>query len=118
MIIIDGKLGFSEKTLKNHMAEIMNKENDWDLMTEARMVKGSIQKFTPEEVTIAIKAVKPAKAVGPFEEYAKMISASGEVRINVMIDLYQGVLNGKETLDEWQTSVLAQNHHRKRSCKQ
>ena len=39
----DGRLGFSEKdrkrTWKNHMEEIMNKDNDWDHVTEASMVE-------------------------------------------------------------------------------
>ena len=40
------KLGFSEKDRKiwkNHMEEIMNKENHWDHMTEGNMVEGTIK---------------------------------------------------------------------------
>ena len=43
----DGRLGFSEKDRKriwkNHMKEIMNKENDWDHVTAASMVEGPIK---------------------------------------------------------------------------
>ena len=41
----DKRLGFSEadrKIWKNHMEEIMNKENDWGNVTEASMVEGPI----------------------------------------------------------------------------
>ena len=40
----------------------MNKENDWDHVTEANMVKGSIKNVTREKMVIAIKVVKPGKA--------------------------------------------------------
>ena len=37
---------------------------------------------------------------------AEMISASGEIRISVMVELCQRSLDGKEIPNEWQTSVL------------
>ena len=46
----DRKLSFVEKDrkriLKNHVEEIMNKENDWDHMTEPNMVEGHIEKVS------------------------------------------------------------------------
>ena len=44
-----------------------------------------MEKVTREEM--ATKAMKPEKAAGPSEVRAKMISASGEVRIAVMMEL-------------------------------
>ena len=35
-----------------------------------------------------------------------MIYASGEVGVIVMVELCQGVLDGKEMPDDWQTSAL------------
>ena len=35
-----------------------------------------------------------------------MIYASGEVGVSVMVELCQGVSDGKEMPDEWQTRVL------------
>ena len=78
----------------------MNKENDWDHMTEASMVEGPIKKVSREEVAIPIKAMKPGKVAGPSEVCAKMISASREVRVSVMVELCQCVLDGKEMPDE------------------
>ena len=65
----DGRLGFSEKDKKqiwkNHMEEIMNKENDWDRVTAASVVEGPIKNVTCEEMAIAIKVMTPGKAAGP-----------------------------------------------------
>ena len=35
-----------------------------------------------------------------------MLSASGKVRVSVMVELCQRVLDGKEMSDEWQTNML------------
>ena len=67
--------------------EIMNKENDWDYVTAASMVKGPIKNVTRQEIAIVIKVMKPGKAAGPSEVCAKMISASGEVGVSVMVEL-------------------------------
>ena len=50
--------------------------------------------------------MKPEKAAGPSKVCAEMISASGEVGVNVMVELCQRMLDGKEMPDEWQASVL------------
>ena len=106
----DGKLDFSKKDgkriCKNHMEEMMNKENDWDHMIESSMVEGRIEKITHKEMAIAIKSMIPGKTDGPSEVWAEMISASGEVGIGVMMELYKHMLDGKEMPGEWQTNVL------------
>ena len=85
----DGRLGFSEKdkkrVWKNHMEEIINKENDWDHMTAARIVEGPIKNVTCKEMARAIKVMKLGMADGPSEVCAKMISASREVGVSVMM---------------------------------
>ena len=94
----DVKIGFSEKDRKrmwkNHM-EIMNKENDWNHIKEASMIKGPIEKVTPEKKTKAIKPIKPGKAVGPSEEWEEIISARGEAETSVMIELCKCVFDEK-----------------------
>ena len=106
----DGKLDFSEKDRKrlwkNHMEDIMNKENDWDHVTAASMVEGPINNVTCKEMAIAIKVIKPGKGAGRSEVCAEMISASGEVGISVMVELCQRMLDGNRMPDEWQTSGL------------
>ena len=73
----------------------MNKENDWDHMTEASIVEGPIEKITYEKMAIAIKVMKPGKAAGPSKVCVEIISASGEVGISAMMELCQRLLNGK-----------------------
>ena len=106
----DGRLGFREKDRKrmwkNHMMEIMNKENDWDHVTEVGMVEVPIKNVTREKIAIAIKVMKLGKAAGPSEVCAEMISAGGEIGVSVTVELCQRVLDGKGMPDEWQTSVF------------
>ena len=45
----------------------MNKENDWDHVTEASMIERPIINITPQEMAIAIKVMKPGKEAGPSE---------------------------------------------------
>ena len=40
-----------------------------------------------QEMAIAIKVMEPGKAAGPSEVCAKMISASGEAGVSVMVEL-------------------------------
>ena len=54
-----------EKTWKNQMEDIMNKENDWDHVTAASMVEGAIKNVNREEMATAIKVMKSGKAAGP-----------------------------------------------------
>ena len=39
----DRRLGFNENNRKNHMEEIMKKENDWDHMTDVGMLEGLVK---------------------------------------------------------------------------
>ena len=54
----DRRLDFSKKDRKriwkNHVEEIMNKENDWNHVTAVSMVKGSIKNVTRKKMSIAI----------------------------------------------------------------
>ena len=84
----------------------MIKENDWDRITKTNMVEGPIEKNYLEEIMIGIKAIKPGKAAGLSEVIAAMISARGEIRIGVIMECCQRVLNGARIPDEWQTNVL------------
>ena len=54
----------------------------------------------------AIREMKVGKAAGPAEVSIEMIAASGEIRIGVMVELCQGVLDGRGMLDEWVLSVV------------
>ena len=46
------------------------------------------------------------KATGPSEVSVKMIVASGEIGMKVLMELCQRILDGREMPDEWKTSVI------------
>ena len=50
--------------------------------------------------------MKRGKAAGPSDICTEMIMASGEIGIGVMMELCQGVLDGRGMPDEWALSVL------------
>ena len=91
---------------KNFTEKIINKENDWDHVTEVSMVEGLIKNVTREEMAIAIIVMKPGKAAGPFEVCAEMITVSREVGVSAMVKLCQCLLDGRGMPDKWRTSVL------------
>ena len=67
----DGRLDFSEKDRKriwkNHMEEIMKKENGWDHAKAASMVEGPVKNVIREKITIAIKVIKLGKELDPMK---------------------------------------------------
>ena len=98
------------------MKGIINKENNWDHVTEGNVIEGPIKNFTPEKMATAIKAMNTGKAAGPSEVCAAIIFASGEVRISVLMELCQRMLDGKGMWVEWQTSFGGSNFQGKRKC--
>ena len=50
--------------------------------------------------------MKSGKATGPSEANVKVIVASGEIGVKVIMELCQRVLDGGRMLDEWKTSVI------------
>ena len=106
----DGRLSFSErdrgKVWKEHMEKIMNEENEWDQSVEADLVEGPVEKVSREEVVKAMKEMKRGKAAGPSEVSVELIEASGEIGIEVMMELCQRVLDGKGMPDDWALSVV------------
>ena len=53
----------------------------------------------------AISEMKVGKAAGP-EVTVEMIAASGKIGIGVMVELFQGVLDGRGMPDDWALSVV------------
>ena len=59
-----------------------------------------------EEVVKALGRMKAGMAAGPSEVSVEMIAASGEIGIDVMVELCQSVLDGRGMPDEWALSVV------------
>ena len=83
----------------------MNEENKWDHMVETDVVVGPVEKVARNEIVEAMQKMKSGKATGPLEVSVEMIAASGKIRIKVMMELCQHVLNSRGMPDELKTSV-------------
>ena len=88
------------------MEKIMNEENEWDHMVETDVVERPAEKVARNEIVEAMQNVKSGKATGPSEVSVEMIVASGEIGVNVVMELYQRTLDGRGMPDEWKTSVI------------
>ena len=75
-------------------------------MVETDVVEGPVEKVARNETVEAMQKMKSGKATGTSEVSAKMIVASGKIRVKVMIELFQHVLDGRGMSDEWKTSVI------------
>ena len=63
-------------------------------------MEGQVERVSREEVVKALREMKVIKAAGPLEVSAEMIAASGEIGIGVMVELCQGVLDGRGIPDD------------------
>ena len=85
---------------------IMNEENEWHQNLQADLMEGPVERVTQEEAVKALGKMKAGKAAGPLEVSVEMIAASGEIRIDVMVELCQSVLDGRGMPDEWAPSIV------------
>ena len=65
-----------------------------------------VERVSWEQVLKALGKMKAGKAAGPSEVSVEMIAASGEIGIDVMVELCQSVLDGRGMPDEWALSVV------------
>ena len=95
------RLRFGKKDRKRICREYMEikiEEDVWNEIMETNVVKSTSEKVTQEEMT---KAMKPGKAAKPYQECSEMRSPIEESRIDVMMKLSPGVVDGKEMMNEW-----------------
>ena len=67
---------------------------------ETDVVEGPVEKAACNEILEALQKMKSGKATGPSEVSVEMIVASGEIRVKVVMELHQCVLDGREMPDE------------------
>ena len=75
----------------------MIEENNWDQVTNADMVEGSIERIS--------RAIKIGKAAGLSEVNVGIIAANNQVEKEVKRKLWQIVLHEKSMPDDCKTSV-------------
>ena len=69
-------------------------------------MEGPVERVSGEELVKAIREMKVGKAAGPSEVSVEMIAVSEEIAIGVMVELCQGVLDGKGMKAELALSVM------------
>ena len=92
----------------------MNEENEWDQNAQADLVEGPVERVSREEVVKTLEKMKAGKAPGPSEVSVEMIAASGEIGIDVMVELCQNVLGGRGMPDQ----CCGTNFQGERGCKE
>ena len=80
----------------------VNEENEWDQNVQADLVEGPVERVSWKEV----EKMKAGKAAGPSKVSVEMIAASGEIGIDLMVELCQSMLDGRGIPDEWALSVV------------
>ena len=83
----------------------MNEENEWSQAADADTLQGAIEGVMREDILEAFIHLKIGRTPGPSEVYAKMILASGDVGIRVLMELCQRTQDGKWTPADWATSA-------------
>ena len=82
-------------------------------MMETDVVDEPVEKAARHKIVEAMQKIKSRKTTGPSEVSVKMIVARGKIGVKVMMELCQGVLNGRGTPDDWKTSVIMPTFKRK-----
>ena len=77
------------------MEKIMNGEKEWDHMVETTVVEEPMEKVIHDEIVEAMQKMKSRKAIVPSKVSVKIIVASGEIGVKVMMELCQRVLDGR-----------------------
>ena len=85
---------------KEHVEKIMNEENEWNHMVEIDEVEGPVEKVACNEIAEAMQKMKSGNATGPSEVSVEMIVASGEIRVKLMMELCQRVLDDRGKPDK------------------
>ena len=70
------------------------------------VVERPIDKVVRNEIVEAMPNMKSGKATGTSEVSVGIIVASGEIGVQVMMELCQRVLDDRGMSDEWKTSVM------------
>ena len=90
--------------MKYHMSKILNEVNEWDEIEGADTVEGPSRRVTREHIMQAFKQLKIGKA--PWSSVLhKMISAGADIRIRMVIENCQTILDGKAMPAYWDTSI-------------
>ena len=106
----DGKLCLivteSGKVWKHYVQRIIHEENHVNQNVEEDDVEGSIDCVGEEEVVKVLNEMKTEKAPRPSDVSLKLIAASEEVGIHLMVELCYKVPNRFAMPSKWEISIV------------
>ena len=88
-MIVDGK-GIKH-SWKEYMEKLMNEENEWNHKISAKVKEGPADCIRMAEVRAVLKKMKRQKAPGLSGLVAEMIQATGDIGIQRILDLCNGI---------------------------
>jgi len=89
-VIVDGK-GIKD-SWKEYMEKLLNEENEWDHKISAEVKEGPADCIRMAEVRAVLKKMKRHKALGLSGLVAEMIQATGDIGIQWILDLCNGIV--------------------------
>jgi hypothetical protein len=89
---------------KRYFTELLNEENPYEL-GEEDTTHGPINCVTAEEIKKALKGMKKGKAPGPSGLSSDLLKAAGDIGVNEMVKICQGIQEREIMPEEWGDSL-------------
>jgi len=102
-VIVDGK-GIKD-IWNEYMEKLMNEENKWDHKISAEVKEGPADCIRMTEVRAVLKKMKRHKEPGLSGLVAEMMQATGDIGIQRILDLCNGIVKGSIP-EDWKSSVV------------
>jgi len=109
-VIVDGKR--IKDSWKEYMEKLMN---EWDHKISAQVKVGPADCIRMAEVRAVLKKMKRHKAPGLSGLVAEMIKATGNIGIQWILDLCNGIVKEGSIPKDWKSSVVLPNQRHRRS---
>jgi len=103
-VIVDDK-GIKD-SWKEYMEKLMSEENEWDHKIWGEVKEGPADCIRMAEVRAVPKKMKMHKAPGLSGLVAQMIQATGDIGIQWIIDLCNGIVKEGSIPEDWKSSVV------------
>ena len=103
-VLVDGK-GIKD-SWKEYIEKLMNEENEWDRKISAEVKEGPADCIRMDEVRAVLKEMKRHKAPGLSGLVAEMIKATGDIGIQWILDLCNGIVKEGSIPEDWKSSVV------------
>ena len=105
-----GKMVVDDKGIKDswkeYMEKLMNEENEWDHKISAEVTEGPADCIRMAEVRAVMKKMKRHNAEGLSGLVAEMIQATGDIGIQWILNLCNGILKEGSIPEDWKSTEV------------